>query len=778
MALLSLPRRFCLSLLSALLASATGAAPMTERSQEASEMQRLRQLERQRIDIYEVRAADAALLRKAAISFHAQVLESQDDVLIMELTGPERLILRGHGLSLKPASKFIAKRNEILAQLDRRNALGLDASIQSIPSFACYETVEETETAMQAFVSAKPQLASIVITGPSWQKTQGTGGYDLKVLKLTNGATTGVGGAAKPKLFVNSAIHAREYATAPLNLAFARWLVDGYGVNADATWILDHHEVHLLLHTNPDGRKRAEGGLSWRKNTNNNYCANTNTRGADLNRNFSQSWNSTGGSGSSANVCNETYRGPSAGSEPETKAIESYIRSLWPDRRGPNRADGAPADTSGIHLDIHSYSRLVLWPWGDVNTPAPNGAALQTLGRKFAFFNGYTPQQSIGLYATDGTSDAPSYGELGVAAFTFELGTSFFESCTSFENTIKPGNLPALIYAAKVVRTPYITPAGPDITSLSLGQGASSGGVQPGVTVSLTANASDARFSTSNGTEATQAIAAAEAYIDTPPWVPGAVALPLSASDGSFNSSTEGLAGTLSTGTLSLGRHTVFVRARDASGAWGAVTAAFLNVTNAPALDANFTASCNGLTCSFNGSSSGGAPSSYGWSFGDGSSGTGVNATKTYAQAGSFNVTLTVGNGSSTNSETQTVVVSSPSQTVAEVEPNNSRTAPQVVTANPVTINGRLASTTDTDFFSVSLPAGATLRATLTPPAAADYDLQILNSSGTVLARSELGTGAVDTATSTNTGTSAVTRLVRVVYYGGGAGNYTLRLQR
>ena len=193
-------------------------------------MQRLRQLERQRIDIYEVRAADAALLRKAAISFHAQVLESQDDVLIMELTGPERLILRGHGLSLKPATKFIAKRNEILAQLDRRSALGLDASIQAIPSFACYETVEETEAAMQAFVSAKPQLASIVIAGPSWQKTQGTGGYDLKVLKLTNAATTGVGGAAKPKLFVNSAIHAREYATAPLNLAFARWLVGELGI--------------------------------------------------------------------------------------------------------------------------------------------------------------------------------------------------------------------------------------------------------------------------------------------------------------------------------------------------------------------------------------------------------------------------------------------------------------------------------------------------------------------------------------------------------------------
>jgi hypothetical protein len=96
------------------------------------------------------------------------------------------------------------------------------------------------------------------------------------------------------------------------------------------------------------------------------------------------------------------------------------------------RTTPRPADTSGIHLDIHSYSQLVLWPWGEVDSASrPTAPALQTLGRRFAWFNGYTPQQSIGLYPTDGTSDAVSYGELGVA-YTFELGTSFFESCTSF----------------------------------------------------------------------------------------------------------------------------------------------------------------------------------------------------------------------------------------------------------------------------------------------------------------------------------------------------------
>ena len=744
------------------------------------EMVQMRSAElRNSAQVFEAHHRDAAMRRKAAITFHAQLLESQSEHLVLELNAADQAELRRFGFQLKPAKDFIAHRDAVLNELQRRAALGENATIQSIPSYSCYETVEETFSAAQGFVTAKPQLASWIDVGDSWQKTQGSGGYDIRVLRLSNSAVAAPSGG-KPKLFINSAIHAREYATAPLSLAFARWLVDGHGVDADATWILDHHEVHLMLHTNPDGRKRAEGGLSWRKNANNSYCANTNTRGADLNRNFSYGWNSTGGSGSSGSACNETYRGPSAGSEPEVQAIQAYVRSIFPDRRGPNKGDAAPSDTSGIHLDIHSYSRLVLWPWGDVSSPAPNGTALQTLGRKFAFHNGYTPQQSVGLYATDGTSDGVSYGELGVAAYTFELGTAFFESCTNFNNTIKPGNLPALIYAAKVVRTPYITPAGPDITSLTLGQGASGGGVQPGVAVTLTASASDARFNNSNGSEATQATAAAEYYIDTPPWVSGALARPIQAADGVFNSVSENLTATIPTGTLPVGRHTVFVRARDASGAWGAFSAAFLNISGgAPALDANFNASCNGLSCTFDASSSTGNPTSYQWVFGDGGTGSGVSIGRNFAGAGTYNVTLTVGNGSSTQSETQAVVVTNPSTIVNEVESNNSIASATPVTPPQAIVPGKLSSTSDTDYFAVPLPAGATLKATLTPPSSGvDYDLYIVNGSGSTLASSTKGAGQVDVASSTNSGATQVTRYVRVRYYSGGAGGYSLKIER
>ncbi len=549
-----------------------------------SAAQVLQQLEQEKaVDtIYKAWFPSREVGRKAAISFHAQLLEShwKEGYLVMELDADDMDRLRAFGFRFERAADFIERRNRRLTQLQMLQAgrSTADAEPRAIPGFACYETVEETFAAGDGLIAARPALAGWADAGDSWLKTQGQGGYDLRVLKLTNSAVSAPAGQSKPKLFVNSAIHAREYTTAPLVLSFARWLVDGHGVNADATWILDHHEVHLLLHSNPDGRKRAETGLSWRKNVNNNFCANSNSRGVDLNRNFSFGWNTTGGAGSSGAACNLTYRGPSAGSEPEIQAIQSYVRSLWPDRRGPGANDAAPADTSGIHLDIHSFSQLVLWPWGNTATAAPNGTALQTLGRKFAFFNGYEPTQSIGLYATDGTSDGISYGELGVAAFTFELGSSFFESCANYEATVKPDNLAALIYAAKVVRTPYLTPAGPDVTALALGSNASTSGVAAGAVVALTGSATDGRFNNSNGVEPTQAVAGAEYSINVPPWETGAPVQPLLATDGSFDAVTEGLAGSIATAGLAPGRHTVYVRARDATGAWGAVSAVFLNI--------------------------------------------------------------------------------------------------------------------------------------------------------------------------------------------------------
>jgi serine protease len=114
--------------------------------------------------------------------------------------------------------------------------------------------------------------------------------------------------------------------------------------------------------------------------------------------------------------------------------------------------------------------------------------------------------------------------------------------------------------------------------------------------------------------------------------------------------------------------------------------------------------------------------------------------------------------------------IPNPPGTIAEVEPNNSRAASQLIATDNTTVNGTIGSTSDTDYYRLTLPAGATLVATLTPNASSDYDLFVYNSNGTLIGSSELGTGAVDTVSVTNTGTSAFVRYVRVTRFSGGTG--------
>jgi carboxypeptidase T len=422
--------------------------------------------------------------------------------VVVDVTPAEYDLLEAAGFRLE------IDRELTLAANEPRQSL--PGQVSGIPGYPCYRTVEETFTSAAGIALNYPQLAAWIDIGDSWEKTQDPlNGYDLNVLRLTNSAIPG----PKPKLFIMSSIHAREYTPAELSTRFGEYLVQNYGTNPDITWLLDYHEVHLLLQSNPDGRKRAETGLSWRKNTNNNYCTNTNNRGADLNRNFEFQWGCCGGG--SNNQCDLTYRGPSPASEPEVTAVQAYVRSQFPDQRDDPLPSPAPDTATGVFMDMHSYGQLVLWPWGFTTTVAPNGPALQTLGRKFAYHNNYFPEQAIGLYPTDGTTDDFGYGDLGLAAYTFELGTSFFQSCGTFENTIVPANLPAMLYAAKAARTPYMTPAGPDAVALAVDNNI----VAPGQPVHLTATADDTRFNNVNGTEPVQNIAAAEYYIDVPPWV-------------------------------------------------------------------------------------------------------------------------------------------------------------------------------------------------------------------------------------------------------------------
>ena len=469
----------------------------------------------------------------------------------VDAAGYDRLLAMGFRLEID---------QELTARLNTPN-VPLPGQTMAIPGYPCYRTVEETFATAAQMAVDHPTLATWIDVGDSWEKFMpgGLDGYDMGVLRLTNSNVPG----PKPKLFVMAAIHAREYATAELVTRFAEYLVDNYDLDPDVTWMLDHHEIHLMLQSNPDGRKLAEASASWRKNTDNDDgCSYSSSWGVDLNRNYPFQWGCCGGS--SGDPCDGTYRGPAENSEPETQAVVAYVQSEFPDRRPDDLVTPAPNDTMGIFLDIHSYSELVLWPWGFTASLPPNSTQLQTLGRKFAYFNGYTPQQSMDLYPTDGTTDDWAYGHLGLPGYCFEIGTSFFQSCSSFENIILPDNLDALLYAARAVRTPYVTPGGPDALDVVVTPDL----VEPGDAVALTATVNDTRYNNSNGSEPTQNIAAAEYYIDVPPWVTTTtpIAYPMAAVDGAFDEKIEPVQATIDTTAVGLGRHLIYVRGQDVGG--------------------------------------------------------------------------------------------------------------------------------------------------------------------------------------------------------------------
>jgi hypothetical protein len=125
---------------------------------------------------------------------------------------------------------------------------------------------------------------------------------------------------------------------------------------------------------------------------------------------------------------------------------------------------------------------------------------------------------------------------------------------------------PALIYFAKLARTPYMTGEGPVTDTLTITR---SIGSRFG-TYALRAQITDAASQ-----ETGDNIMAAEAYIDLPPWRAGAVAIPLTAEDGNFNSPTEFAVGNIH---VPAGRHIIFVRGRDAAGNWGPVKAVFQGI--------------------------------------------------------------------------------------------------------------------------------------------------------------------------------------------------------
>ncbi len=133
-------------------------------------------------------------------------------------------------------------------------------------------------------------------------------------------------------------------------------------------------------------------------------------------------------------------------SEPETKFIQDITEM--------NDDDGNGASEFKSTLTFHSYSELVLYPWGHcTGCQSPDHDQLIYHGDEMAEMTQYTNMQSSDLYPTSGDFCDWHYGLHGSYCYTMEIGTAFHQHEDDIDH-IAVRNLGVAFYMAEIADNP------------------------------------------------------------------------------------------------------------------------------------------------------------------------------------------------------------------------------------------------------------------------------------------------------------------------------------
>ncbi|WP_381554263.1 M14 family metallopeptidase [Streptomyces eurythermus] len=342
---------------------------------------------------YEIHQRTTPVTRTAIQSAGVTVDEADEESVVVSGRAEQVEKLRRMGYDVQP-----------LGVAPRRG----QARLYDFPSAdAKYHNYAEANAEIDQRLAAYPGIMSKRVIGKSYQ------GRDIIAIKVSDNVGTDEN---EPEVLFTAHQHAREHLTVEMALYLLRELGAGYGSDSRTTGLVNSREIWIVPDLNPDGGEYdiASGSYrSWRKNRQPN--SGSSSVGTDLNRNWNYKWGCCGGS--SGSTSSETYRGSAAESAPEVKVVADFVRGRV--------VGGKQQITAGI--DFHTYSELVLWPFGwtysDTATgmTADDAAAFQAVGRKMAASNGYTAEQSSDLYITDGTIDDYLWGTQKIFSYTFEM---------------------------------------------------------------------------------------------------------------------------------------------------------------------------------------------------------------------------------------------------------------------------------------------------------------------------------------------------------------------
>ncbi|QXE38305.1 zinc carboxypeptidase [Streptomyces sp. GMY02] len=345
---------------------------------------------------YEIRMHSTSATRTALARTGVTIDESDSESVVVSADPAQARKLRALGYDPTP-----------LGAVPDRTLDGVIEPFDFPSADSRYHNYAEMTSEINTVIAANPGLVSQRVIGTSYQ------GRNMVAIKISDNVATDEN---EPEVLFTHHQHAREHLTVEMALYLLKELTSDYGTDSRVTNLVNSREIWIIPDLNPDGGEYdvATGSYrSWRKNRQPN--SGSSAVGTDLNRNWAYRWGCCGGSSGSAS--SDTYRGSAAESAPEVKVVANFVRSRV--------VGGTQQIKAGI--DFHTYSELVLWPFGYTTADTTTGMtvddrnAFATVGQKMAASNGYTPEQASDLYITDGSIDDWLWGTYKIFSYTFEM---------------------------------------------------------------------------------------------------------------------------------------------------------------------------------------------------------------------------------------------------------------------------------------------------------------------------------------------------------------------
>jgi len=280
---------------------------------------------------------------------------------------------------------------QIKSQKSARIKFSYPQSLTAAPD-ENYKNPQEIEDFITQVHAKYPDITSVHSIGKTLE------GRDILAMKISDNPRVD---EAEPVVLVNAMHHAREVMTPEITTDMIDVLTSNYGKNAETTSWVNGAEIWVVPMFNLDGNDKMWNGNSmWRKNTRNGH-------GVDINRNYPAGWNSC--SGSSGSTSAQDYRGTGPASEPETQAMMNLVASIKP----------------VFNISYHSYSEIVIYPFGCRPNRTPTTAAVEAIGAEIGQKLGYKPGTAWELlYNADGGDIDWMYTAHQVIPFVIEVNST------------------------------------------------------------------------------------------------------------------------------------------------------------------------------------------------------------------------------------------------------------------------------------------------------------------------------------------------------------------